>query len=119
MENVELKFIHYILCKEMNSDLYTEKEGRRLQEQLDSTRLVEEVLKNGCINIIHRYEQYLSKEICNKIDAAYADHREKSNRLFQLVKEIGKYAKEKKLRFIEPKGIALAEMIYGSNYLRN
>ena len=93
MENVELKFIYYILCKEMNSDLYTEKEGRRLQEQLDSTRLVEEVLKNGCINIIHRYEQYLSKEICNKIDAAYADHREKSNRLFQLVKEIGKYAK--------------------------
>ena len=118
MENVELKFIHYILCKEMNSDLYTEKEGRRLQEQLDSTRLVEEVLKNGCINIIHRYEQYLSKEICNKIDAAYADHREKSNRLFQLVKEIGKYAKEKKLRFIEPKGIALAEMIYGSYYER-
>lgn len=118
MKNAEMNFIHYLLCKEMRSDIYTDNSGSYLLNDINPKDFIKEVWKNGCINLVYRYKEELPETISERIEEAYKDYREKNERLYQVMLEVIQCAREKNIKFIEPKGISLTKVIYGDYYER-
>lgn len=43
MKNAEMNFIHYLLCKEMRSDIYTDNSGSYLLNDINPKDFIKEV----------------------------------------------------------------------------
>lgn len=112
--NKENFLLYQLVCQKINSPLKDQAYIKKLMKEVDAERFISIMQENKCIPIIYEYKEEFGELIREKIKIEYEKFVKKINALQKAAIEIASYAEKEKITIIEPKGIALAKLIYGN-----
>lgn len=109
----ENQLLYQIICRKINSPLERPQYIKKLMKEIENAKFITVIRKNKCLPIVYDYIDEFDEEIKQKIREEYAVFKERTNIQKQAAIEIAKCAEKEEITIIEPKGIALAKVIYG------